>query len=465
MAEGVAYLAVSAVGEETTPNIAVNATQRIPYLEWAATPEVQHLMDMALQGQIAQATPELGFFDIRGTWRCNATYTQNNLLLKHFIGSLASNTYTFVDSLVGKALTWPIDKQVSIWELSGVKLPQLVLNWGPDGVSYSGTSIAQGIAFNSLTYTAGTISADSTDNSINDSATSFPAFVAGDKITIQGFTGSTSNNGVGIVVSRTTAKIVISELTLTTDAAGESVTIYGGQNTAAELAALLPNTDTRIKIAPDLNTRLGLYSAALGVGDEIKAVEGTLTLTRPMVEQHVSGQRGILEPAPNNFVAGIFSLTLSRFSTNQYELWKITRQRLSLRVYFKKEGGTASQEWIMPNVVLVTTPSPISGPGFIPQTITGTIHIGQDKYGPSTVTSASTTDDSFNTTANDFPMLYPGAKLFVSGFVSAANNGVHTVVSRTVSKIIVTTNLTTEAAGPSVTLVGRNPFVIVNETA
>ena len=464
MAEGVGYLSVAAVGEETTVNIAVNATQRLRNLEFAPNPEYGHLMDMSLQGQVAQTTPELGFYDLRGAWRCYDTYTTANLLLKHFFGSLAAGAYTFADSLVGKSLTWPIDKIVSVWELSGVKINQLVLKWGADGVDLSGTCIAQGISFNSLTYTAGTISASSTDNSINDSANAFPAFVAGDKITIQGFTGTTSNNGVGVVVSRTVSKIVIAELTLTTDAAGESVTIFGAQNTSAELAALLPNVAKRMKIAPDLNTRLGVATAALGVPEEIKAVEGTLTFTRQMAEQHVSGQRSVLEPAPDGFVTGTLSLTLSRFSTNQYELWKATNQQLALRVFFDEENGAGSQEWICPNVILTATPSPVTGPGFVPQTLAATLHVGQAKVGPAVTLSADTTDDSFNDSANGFPFLYAGAKIFVAGFANAANNGQHTVVSRTAGKIIVTTNLTTEAAGPSVTIVTRNPFVIVNET-
>lgn len=82
-----------------------------------------------------------------------------------------------------------------------------------------------------VSYTAATISAASGDNSINDSAVSFPAgVVPGMWIRIAGFTGTVANNGVARVVSRTTAKIVIESaalgsIDLVTDAAGESVTI------------------------------------------------------------------------------------------------------------------------------------------------------------------------------------------------------------------------------------------------
>lgn len=82
-----------------------------------------------------------------------------------------------------------------------------------------------------VAYTAATISASSTDNSLNDSATSFSTanILPGHWIVATGFTGANiANNGIPMrVVSVTTAKIVVSGVTLVTDAAGESVTIKG----------------------------------------------------------------------------------------------------------------------------------------------------------------------------------------------------------------------------------------------
>lgn len=385
MAEGVGYLSIAALGKETTVNTAVNATQRLRNLEFSPDSEYQSLLDESLQGQIGRVTPELGVVDIRGAWRCYDTYTLANLLLEHFFGTLTAGAYTFDNSLVGKALTWAIEKTVSVWELSGVKINQLVLTWGADGVFLSGTLIAQNIVYT------------------------------------------------------------------------------GAQNTSAELAALLPNVARRMKIAPDLNVRLGVATAALGTPEEILAPEGTLTLTRPMAETHQNGTRAIVEPSPDNFLEGTVELTLTRYTTNQYQTWKSTNQRLSMRLFFDEENGAGTQEWIIPNLVLTATPSPVNGPGFIPLTLSGMLAIGENKHGPATVISADTTDDSFNTTAADFPMLYAGAKLYVAGFVSAGNLGEFTVVSRTASKIVVSANLTTEIAGPSVTIVSRNPFARVVE--
>lgn len=74
-------------------------------------------------------------------------------------------------------------------------------------------------------YAATTIAAAAGDNSLNDSANNFPLYANGTPLTISGFTGTPANNGTVTVVSSTVSKIVVSGLTLVTDAAGESVTI------------------------------------------------------------------------------------------------------------------------------------------------------------------------------------------------------------------------------------------------
>ena len=76
-----------------------------------------------------------------------------------------------------------------------------------------------------VTYAAATISASSTDNSLNDSGAGFPALSTGDTISIAGFITNPGNNGTATVVTRTASKIVISGVTLTTEAASESITI------------------------------------------------------------------------------------------------------------------------------------------------------------------------------------------------------------------------------------------------
>jgi hypothetical protein len=76
--------------------------------------------------------------------------------------------------------------------------------------------------------TATTISAASADNSYNDSATGFSTanILPGHWIKIAGFT-TAANNGIARVVSVTTGKIVVTGLTLVTEAAGASVKVHG----------------------------------------------------------------------------------------------------------------------------------------------------------------------------------------------------------------------------------------------
>lgn len=71
---------------------------------------------------------------------------------------------------------------------------------------------------------ASTISAANGDNSLNDSANGFGAFQAGDVIRVTGFTAG-ANNTTMTVVTASAAKLIVSGATLTTEAAGNSITI------------------------------------------------------------------------------------------------------------------------------------------------------------------------------------------------------------------------------------------------
>jgi hypothetical protein len=96
-------------------------------------------------------------------------------------------------------------------------------------------------------YTAGTISAAASDNSLNDSAASFPAWmVPGLRINIAAFTGDTDNNhDSAVIVSYSAAKVVLgADTPLVDDAAGESVTITAWETvrgTAQAVAATIAN--------------------------------------------------------------------------------------------------------------------------------------------------------------------------------------------------------------------------------
>jgi hypothetical protein len=86
-------------------------------------------------------------------------------------------------------------------------------------------------------YTANTISAAASDNSLNDSAASFPGWLVPDlRINIADFTGDTGNNhDSAVIVTATTSKVVLrADTPLVDDAAGESVTITAWESVSAE---------------------------------------------------------------------------------------------------------------------------------------------------------------------------------------------------------------------------------------
>lgn len=87
----------------------------------------------------------------------------------------------------------------------------------------------QGVWTTAVAISATDISAAASDNSLNSTSTDFTAqnLNVGQWIKIAGFTGTAGNNGLAKVVSIATNKVIVSGLTLTDDAAGETVAITG----------------------------------------------------------------------------------------------------------------------------------------------------------------------------------------------------------------------------------------------
>lgn len=109
-----------------------------------------------------------------------------------------------------------------------------------------------------VTKTAGTISAQASDNSINDSGSGWIAagFAVGDQVRIQGFTGNVVNNIFSARITALTAPKMIFGGTdgdvIVDDAAGESVTVTKWESrrvTASDLAGVAPTTPVLIQIA------------------------------------------------------------------------------------------------------------------------------------------------------------------------------------------------------------------------
>jgi hypothetical protein len=139
-------------------------------------------------------------------------------------------------------------------------------------------------------YTAGTISAAASDNSLNDSAASFPGWlVPGLRINIAAFTGDTDNNhDSATVVSATTAKVVLgADTPLVDDAAGESVTITAWRSARSSVQSLL---DLLLDAPPGALDTLNELAAALGDDANFATtVTNALALKAPLASPALTG--------------------------------------------------------------------------------------------------------------------------------------------------------------------------------
>ncbi len=103
---------------------------------------------------------------------------------------------------------------------------------------------------------AATISAASADNSFNDSGSGFGTLAANQWIRVSGFTEA-ANNGYFKIVSKTSAKIVVSGGILVTEAAGDQVTVVMGAYIANGTTFVSYNIE---KYFTDLTTTFHKYT-------------------------------------------------------------------------------------------------------------------------------------------------------------------------------------------------------------
>lgn len=162
--------------------------------------------------------------------------------------------------------------------------PTIRVSQLPDiGTPASDNLLLVSILSATVTITAGTISAQASDNSFNDSANGFGAFAVDDQIHVTGFTGDVANNLYsGTVTAATLGKLTIGGTdgdVIVDDAAGESVTITKWESvrmTLSELAAY-------VAAAPGAGT---VTSVALSAPAEFSVSgspvtgSGTLTFTK-----------------------------------------------------------------------------------------------------------------------------------------------------------------------------------------
>lgn len=150
------------------------------------------------------------------------------------------------------------------------------------------------------------IDAANSDNSFNTAAGDFVAdgVVAGQWLEIRGFSNS-ANNGYGRVVSVTSSKIVIAGMTLTTEAAGNSITMGG----AVIRNGVTPLSFSIQKVLEDLSPSQYILLRGMRVGSINLNLEANSILTGSMsfmglsAKADTTGESGqTLVSAPTNDV-------------------------------------------------------------------------------------------------------------------------------------------------------------------
>lgn len=204
---------------------------------------------------------------------------------------------------------------------------------------------------------------------------------------------------------------------------------------------------------------IGDQADALASGDAVLPSEWTITLNRN--QNVVIVGKYADEPIAGGFGEHELSLTIPNLASVQFDTWRTAHT--PLQASFAASSGGRTLTFVIPNMIISNHTMNVDGPGRIPQVMTAMIRRGTG-ITTGTNISTSTTDDSFNSASSAFPLVFPGATIYTSGFTNAANNGKFTVVSGTTAKIIVTANLTTEAAGNTIELHHLNPAIYATET-
>lgn len=169
-----------------------------------------------------------------------------------------------------------------------------------------------------ITYTATTISADASDNSLNDSAGQLlvSGFAAGQAIKIAGFTGDIGNNhDSAVILTCTATKAVLrDETTLVTDAAGESVTLTRWKSYSvtaqdvADLAAagtVADDSITNAKLAEVATATIkGRTTAGTGNPEDLTAAQAAAIVQGDGLTADLCGFRGV----PQNSQSAAYTL-------------------------------------------------------------------------------------------------------------------------------------------------------------
>lgn len=160
-----------------------------------------------------------------------------------------------------------------------------------------------------------------------------------------------------------------------------SRSLTSSTNTQSVLDALTPPAATAYMQYYHLVLRVADLADALASGDAVSLGSYTLNLNRNHEASLVNSQF-ILEPKENNKRLGSLVLDIPRYEADTFLSWHDNHTILQADLTFT--SGALSKIIRLPQLLVVSAPPNVSGPGFVPLTITLSLHGNADNANANT---------------------------------------------------------------------------------
>lgn len=162
MADSHGFAGILGLGIETSNwGTEVVATERFPFLSETLTDNFDQIPDEALEGKAGMRPHEQGIERAVGGFVGNWRYDTTQLLLQHFLGTLAAGQYTLDENLDDTGLTVAIQKTVDVWTFPGYKPSQVTISGDANGIVQiaAENGVAKQLVLASGTNTTGVLAA------------------------------------------------------------------------------------------------------------------------------------------------------------------------------------------------------------------------------------------------------------------------------------------------------------------
>lgn len=195
MPTGLGYLAKAGVVEQSAYGTPLAVTELLPIKPGFDGDSLFRLLaDEVLEGKASQRVADQGVRETKGRLPVQLRYQSAYLLLKHFFGTFAANKFSLDNSIEGKFLTLAAEKQVSVWEFVGVKIPRLSIESSHEAVMLTADLVAKTLNETGTVNTSATLAAlSNTSPNLLHSHLNFrigdtvDALAAGDEVKISSF--------------------------------------------------------------------------------------------------------------------------------------------------------------------------------------------------------------------------------------------------------------------------------------